>query len=217
MLRWLIDLLFPPKCVLCKKMLCKTQTHFCHQCLSDCEEVGKLKRSLPFVAQWTGIWYYKENVRGSIHRYKFANARHYAAAYAQKLALRLQQEEMTDFDLLTWIPVSAERKRQRGYDQGELLARALAQELGCQCVPVLQKIRHTPPQSGIRDAAKRRANIQGAYRIPDRERIRGKRILLLDDVLTTGATATECAKVLMIGGAQDVTFAAIAVADNNSR
>ena len=217
MFRWLIDLLFPPKCVLCKKLLGKNEADFCHQCLSNCEEFGKSKRRLPFVAQWTGIWYYKENVRESIQRYKFSNARHYAEAYAQKLALRLQQEEMTDFDLLSWIPVSPQRKRERGYDQGELLARALARELGCQCVPVLKKVRHTPPQSGIRDAARRKANIQGAYRICDRERIRRKRILLLDDVLTTGATATECAKVLMIGGAQDVLFAAVAVADKNSR
>ena len=217
MLRWLIDLLFPPKCVLCRKLLSKNETFFCRQCRCECEEFGKAKRSIPFVAQWTGIWYYKDSVRGSIHRYKFSNARHYAQAYAQKLALRLQQEEMTDFDLLSWIPVSPQRKRHRGYDQGELLAQALAREFGCDYAPVLQKVRHTPPQSGIHDVAKRRANIQGAYRIPDRDRIRGKRILLLDDVLTTGATSSECAKVLMIGGARAVTLATVAVADKNSR
>lgn len=208
-----MDLLFPPKCILCRGLLNRNETHICHTCRSECEEFSKSKRRIPFVAQWSGIWYYKENVRTSIHRYKFANARHYATAYAQHLALRLQREDMTDFDLLSWIPVSPQRKRQRGYDQGQLLAQALAKELGCSCVAVLQKVRNTPPQSGIQGLAKRRANIQGAYRIPDRDLIRGKRILLLDDVLTTGATASECAKVLMIGGARCVTFAAVAVTD----
>lgn len=215
MLQWLIQLFFPPKCVLCGKFLSKNETHFCHKCHTECEDFSKSKRKITFVAQWTGVWYYSEVVKGSIHRFKFANARNYAVAYAQRLALRLQQDEMTDFDLLSWIPVSSQRKWSRGYDQGELLAQALSKELGCSCQAVLQKIRDNAPQSSISDPSKRRANVQGAYRVIDPSRIRNKRILLVDDVVTTGATASECGKTLMIGGADKVTLAAVAVADKN--
>lgn len=217
MLQWLIRLLFPPKCVLCGKILSKNETDFCHACRINTQEFSKSKRKIPFVAQWTGIWYYKENVRGSIHRFKFFNARRYAVPYAQRLALRLQQDEMDEFDVLSWIPISASRRWKRGYDQGQLLAQALAAELNCPCCKVLDKTRNTPPQSGFRDASKRRANVQGAYRIVNKELIQGKRILLLDDVLTTGATSSECAKTLMIGGAKEVTLATVAVADKTSR
>ena len=215
MIRRLIDLLFPPKCVLCRRLLPKEVTHFCRQCRAECEEFTKSKRKFPFVAQWTGIWYYSGNVKSSICRFKFSNARSYATAYAQRLALRLQQEDMTEFDLLSWVPVSPQRKRDRGYDQGELLAQALAQELGCSYAQVLLKTKNTPPQSGIANASKRRSNVQGAYRVADPGQIRGKQILLLDDVLTTGSTVSECAKTLMIGGAKKITFAAVAVAEKN--
>lgn len=215
MLRWLTRLLFPPKCVLCAGLLDKEQTHFCHRCRTQWEYFSKSKRKITFVAQWTGVWYYSGDVKNSIRRFKFANARSYATAYAQQLAVKLQQEEMTDFDILSWIPVSPQRKWKRGYDQGELLAQALSEELGCSYQRVLHKIRDNEPQSGISNAAKRRANVQGAYQVVDPRQIRGKRILLVDDVITTGSTALECGKTLMIGGADKVTLAAVAVADKN--
>ena len=121
---------------------------------------------------------------------------------------------MDDFDLLTWVPVSPLRRFRRGYDQVELLARAVARELNIKPKRLLQKIRHTPPQSGIREYAQRKANILGAYRTVHQELVRGKRILLLDDVLTSGATASECAKTLSISGAQQIYFAAIAASEH---
>ena len=79
-------------------------------------------------------------------------------------------------------------------------------------VPLLKKVRHNRPQSGIHGAAQRRANVLGAYRELDREAIAGKKILLLDDILTTGATAGECARVLKTAGAKEVHCAAVAAA-----
>ena len=77
----------------------------------------------------------------------------------------------------------------------------------------LVKIRNTPPQSSLRGFARRKANVLGAYQVADPQRIKDKRILLLDDVITTGATASECARTLLTAGAKEVTFAAIATAD----
>ena len=215
MLHRLLNLLFPPKCILCRNILTKNETHVCHSCRTNTQEFSIGKRKISFVAQWTGIWYYTDNVRSSILRFKFYNARSYANAYAQLLALRLQQEDMDDVDLLTWVPVSSSRKRKRGYDQCELLTKALSKELRCPCECTLEKTRNTPPQSGFQQASSRRANVLGAYRVLDSSLIRGKRILLIDDVVTTGSTASECAKTLMIGGAKNVTLATVAVADKN--
>ena len=215
MIRRLLNLLFPPKCLLCRRFLSKSETHLCHKCRADAPEFTKSKRSIPFVAQWTGIWYYTDTVRSSILRFKFYNARSYALPYAQLLALRLQKEGLDDADLISWVPISDARRRKRGYDQGQLLAEALASELNLPCIRLLEKVRDTLPQSGFRDASGRRANVLGAYRYINRQHIIGKRILLLDDVVTTGATASECAKTLTAGGAKSIALAAVAVADKN--
>ena len=99
----------------------------------------------------------------------------------------------------------------------ELLCHAVGAELGITPVKALRKIRNTPPQSGIRDVSRRRANVLGAYRSICSETLRGKRILLLDDVITTGATASECARVLLTAGAKEVFCASIAVSDHTKK
>lgn len=159
------------------------------------------------------MWYYRDNVRKSLHRYKFYNARSYAAPYGRFLAMLLLNKGWTDFDLITWVPISTKRKLRRGFDQGQLLAKAVSRELGLPCVSTLKKHRNTPPQSGIAHAAERRANVLGAYHVRNRDRIMAKRILLLDDIITTGATASECARVLLTAGAKEVFFAAVAATD----
>ena len=122
------------------------------------------------------------------------------------------REQPEGFDVLTWVPVSRLRKFRRGYDQVELIAKAVGRELGMTPVPLLTKIRHNRPQSGIHGSAQRRANVLGVYRETNREAIAGKKILLLDDILTTGATAGEASRVLLTAGAKEVHCAAVAAA-----
>ena len=218
MFKRLWNLFFPPKCILCRKVLTDEETDLCRDCRENQPIYGKHKIKLSFLAQWTGLWYYKENVRSSILRYKFYSRRSYGCAYGRLLAMKLLKEGWDDTDLLTWIPISRQRKRVRGYDQVEVFGRVLAEELGCELVPLLKKIRNTKPQSTMGDAAHRRANILGAFTVTDPAMVRGKRILLLDDIITTGATASECARVLLTAGAKEVKLATLAVAshDNNS-
>lgn len=208
----ILSLLFPRKCVLCRSLLEKTETDLCRKCRLDAPEYGRTKEKLQFLDSFTAVWYYEENVRGSILRYKFYGARSYAPAYARLLAMKLLQSELPEYDLVTWVPISRLRRFRRGYDQGELLARALSRELDVCCLPALKKIRHNRRQSGIVGQAERRANVLGVYRAMNPDRIRGKRILLLDDVLTTGATAGECARTLLTAGAREVHCAVIAAA-----
>lgn len=211
MLYCLSVLLFPPKCVLCRKLLKKDETDLCGSCRIHTPTLPAGKEKLFFLARWTAVWYYRDTVRSSLLRYKFGGKRSYARSYGRLLAMKLRTEDIdASVDLLTWIPISRRRRLRRGYDQVELIARAVAAELSLPLAPTLRKTRHTPPQSGIREAERRRANVLGAYCVPDESAVRGKRILLMDDILTTGATASECAKVLLFAGAKEVSFAAVA-------
>jgi len=215
-LQRLSALLFPPKCVLCRGILKENETDLCHSCRCDTTEFKSRNVSLPHLAQWTALWYYEENVRRSILRFKFHGARSYAESYGRLLAMKILSEDM-DFDILTWVPISSLRKWRRGYDQVELLARAVGNELDVAPVQCLKKHRHNKPQSGLGDAAQRRANVLGVYRCIQPEHVRGKRVLILDDVMTTGATAGECARVLLTAGAKAVLCATVAAASHQRK
>lgn len=207
---FLMNLLFPPRCVLCRGLLEKDETDLCRECRIEAPAYPGGKRNAQFLDSFAAVWYYEGSIRESLLRFKFRGARSYGPAYGRLLAMKIQQEAPEGFDVLTWIPVSPIRKLRRGYDQVELIARAVGKELGMTPIRTLKKIRHNRPQSGIADAAARRANVLGAYREINREAVAGKRVLLLDDILTTGATASEAARVLKTAGAKEVHGAAVA-------
>lgn len=208
----LLQLLFPAKCILCGNLLNKEEQVLCRSCRSSVPEYPEPKEKLLFLDSFTAVWYYEDNVRRSLLRYKFYNARSFARGYGKLLAEKVRRENPNGFDCITWVPVSPRRKRERGYDQVELLAKAVCEELAMEPVPLLKKVHHNRPQSGISGLEERRANVLGAYRAISPEAIAGKRILLLDDILTTGATAGECARVLCTHGAKEVHCAAVAAA-----
>lgn len=207
-------LLFPPKCILCRKILQEDETDLCTACRKDAPTHNKTNIKLSSVARWSAVWYYKDNVRKSILRYKFGNARHYAQGYGRLLAMKVLTEEP---QVLTWVPIGKKRLRRRGFDQCCLLAEAVGNELGISPVQTLVKIKDTPPQSSIRHAHARRANVMGVYRAIDPALVAGKRVLLLDDVITTGATFSECAGVLLRAGAKEVICAAVAAASHDMK
>ena len=209
-LQWIRNLLFPPKCVLCGKVLEKEETDLCRSCRIDSPECPVSRNKRSFLDSWTSVWYYEGYIRRSILRFKFRRARHYAPAYGRLLAMKLLREHPEGFDVLTWVPISPLRKLTRGYDQVELLAEAVGAELGMKPLRILKKVRHNPPQSGISGQAERRANVLGVYRLVNADAVVGKRVLLLDDIITTGATAGECARVLLTAGAKEVHCGTIA-------
>ena len=203
-------LLFPPKCILCKKVLEKDETDLCRHCRIHGPVCPVSKQKLSFLDSWVAIWHYEDSVRASVLRFKFYGKRGYAHAYGRLLAMKLSQEYPEGFDLITWVPTGLLRKLRRGYDQVELLAQAVGTELNMPPQPTLKKIRRTRTQSTIRGDAHRRANVLGAYKAIDPTQLSGKRILLLDDVITTGSTAGECARILLTAGAKEVHCAAVA-------
>ena len=175
-----------------------------HQCSGMSVRLTISEKSQMAVYRYEGL------PRDSLLRFKFGGRQSYAAAYGRLLAARIQGELRAEFDLLTYVPVSPRRRWSRGYDQVRLLAEAVGRELGQKPVRALKKIRHNPAQSSLREREQRRANVLGAYRAVCPEALAGQRILLLDDIITTGATVSECARVLQTAGAAQVLCAAVA-------
>ena len=215
-IEYLARTLFPPKCILCRNMLDREETDLCRACRTTAPEYPQGKLKLQFIDSTAAVWYYRDSVRQSLHRFKFRRARHLAEPFGRLLAMKVLSSEMEDLDLVTWVPISPLRKLTRGYDQDQLLAESAARELGLPCVPLLKKIRHNRAQSGIQGYAKRRANVLGAYRPVNPDRIPGMNILLIDDILTTGATAGECARELLTAGANKIHCAVVASAHHNN-
>ncbi len=208
---WFAELLYPRKCVLCRKVLEREELDLCHRCRMDAPEWVPGRSKYPFLASLTAVWYYEGVVRGSILRYKFGGCRSYAESYGRLMAMAVLKSEI-GFDLITWIPISAKRLRKRGFDQVQLLAEHLSRELGVEAQPLLTKTYDNPPQSHISGRAQRRANVLGVYKALSPDAVKDKKILLLDDIITTGATAGECARVLLTAGASEVHCAVVAAA-----
>ena len=208
----LLDLLFPPKCVFCGKVLDSGEDGLCARCQRDLPWLtdGEAELTGEFFSLCAAPLRYQDKVRDSIRRYKFNGRRGYHKLYGKLVAQCVHDHLAGRYDLITWVPLSRQRKKERGYDQAFLLASAAALELGEVAVETLRKERHTAAQSGLTEAAQRRANVLGAYTPVDPELVAGKRVLLIDDVVTTGSTLSECARTLRTMGAADVVCAALA-------
>lgn len=207
----LLDLLYPPRCVFCRKLLKKGERSVCEKCGDELPYTanGGEQRG-DFFSVCVAPLYYEGTVRESILRYKFNEAAGCAEAYGALVAECIRDRLHGRYDLISWVPISKKRYRERGYDQSRLLALSAARELGDAAVSTLEKHRDVPKQSGMGSAEKRRANISGAYRAVDPGLIEGKRVLLIDDIVTTGSTLSECARILLQSGAEEVVCAVIA-------
>ena len=203
----LLDLLFPPRCVFCRRLLHRGEEGICPRCQQE------LPWALGAEAEQTGeffslcaspLWYQD-------HRYKLKGVRGYSRTYGRLVAQCVQDHLAGRYDLITWVPLSRARLRQRGYDQAMLLASAAALALDDVAAETLCKVRDTEAQSGLgKNDASRRANVLSAYQVTDPALVEGRRVLLIDDIVTTGSTLSECARVLRTAGATDVVCAALA-------
>lgn len=207
----LLDVLFPPKCAFCGRVMDDPRQEICPRCISSLPWNRQPPRKIDFVRGASAPLFYEGDVRQAMLRYKFNGVPARGWVFGRLIAEDLQKRDLTDFDRVTWVPLSRRRHRRRGYDQARLLAESAAEVLGLEAVPLLKKIRHTPAQSGIAAAEARRANVSGCYVVPAPAEAAGKRILLIDDIITTGATISECARMLMLAGADSVRAASLAI------
>ena len=209
----LLKLLFPPKCMLCGRLLGEEQ-----EICAACREKVLLNTAPPRVEKGAffdkaaaGLWY-ENDVRKAIHGLKYREKQSYARPLARVMAYTVRHKLEEDVDIITFVPTNAATLRKRGYNQAELLAQELASMLDVPCLPTLEKTRDTNPMHGLRPE-ERRANVLGAYRLCcSAETVAGKRVLVADDILTTGSTLSECARMLKTAGAVRVLCVCAAAA-----
>lgn len=207
----LLDLLYPPRCAFCHRLLRLSGENVCKDCLSGLPYTGDLaeRTGLKHIKSCVSPFFYEKTVRDSLHRYKFGQRTGYAGIYAGFMVKSIDENRIS-CDIISWAPVSRQRLRSRGYDQSELLARKISALTGIPCKRLLIKQRHTRPQSLTKNAVQRRENVKGAYRCCDPDSVHGKRILLVDDILTSGSTLSECAAILKDAGADEISAVTVA-------
>lgn len=213
LLYFILDLIYPPKCVFCRKIIdaeCKGICTECNKRLPRLCGNSRITRLEDGISCFSSLRY-DSMVRDSFLRYKFYGAVSYAETYSMLLAEGIRDIE-SDFDLITWVPLSRKRKRRRGYDQAELIAEGTSVLLGLDGKRILYKNKETKAQSLTRDRKERKTNIKGAWSLCDGADVKDKRILVVDDIVTTGSTLSECCKVLKEAGALSVTAATLAKA-----
>lgn len=205
-----LNLFFPPKCPFCARVL--DRPGVCAACEKD----------LPWTEEQDSLWelpgglrcaaplWYQGNARKGLLRLKFRGAPGAAEPLGGLIAQCAAERLSGEFDTVTWVPVSPKRRRRRGYDQAELLSCAACRRWDTTPVRLLEKIRDNPAQSGLEDAAARWENVREVYRAAETEAVRGRRVLLVDDICTTGATLCQCAAVLRGAGAAAVVCAVAA-------
>lgn len=201
-----LDLLFPPKCPYCQKILEDPRAAVCPECQPKLPWLeGKAgERRIDFADGCFSPLAYRDAVPGAVHRYKFSRVRALGKPLAALMAQCLSDRLPEGADLITWAPLSRKRLRERGFDQAELLAREVGRLLSIPAAPALKKTRNTGPQSELEEESARRANARGAYALLPGADLTGRRVVLVDDVVTSGATLSECAALLRQAGAEEV-------------
>lgn len=202
----ILKILFPPKCMFCRKVI--DSGFACDECTKTLLQEDMTIKPPQFIDTVYAPFYYKDSVRQAIVRYKFRRTPAYAEPFAKFIARVMKDSVKADF--VTWVPISKWRLRSRGFDQSKLIAEYLSKELDLPLIATLKKVRHNKRQSMMKNSAARRANVVGAYEIIDAGQIFFKKALLVDDILTTGATISEAARMLKTAGVLDITAAVIA-------
>jgi ComF family protein len=193
--------------------------HFCESCrtaflnaapLDENGVCGLCRRGLINFDAAFSYGEYEGTLRKLIHLFKYDGIAPLHSELGALLSRALPRE--SGFDVLVPMPLHWIRRWRRGFNQSELLALALKRRTGIPVACALRRKKSTPPQAGL-TRAERRVNVAGAFDVRKRKSVEGKHVLLVDDIMTTGATASACAAVLKRAGARRVSVLTLARVD----
>ncbi len=226
------SLLYPPACTICSGMVAPGE-YLCEECGAKAIRIAPpfcAKCSEPFEGAITSTFTcancahrtihfdaavaaYRGRgiVRRIIHDFKYGRQIHLRHLVGRWLCAALDDPRLRGrrFDVIIPVPLHPTRKRERGFNQASLLAELLSAHISIQSRPLLERIRYTTTQTAL-DRAERMENLHNAFRLRKNMNVRGLRVLLIDDVLTTGSTLSECARVLKDAGVISVHAATAA-------
>jgi ComF family protein len=225
--RFALDLVYPPKCVFCGA----GGVFLCEACIGGLPRAGGSRCNrcwLPLrgaecvacaehptsVSRLRSVFRYEGDVRRVVHAFKFGGQSSLAPGLSQLLADAFFEHGLVA-DAIVGIPLTPARKRTRGYNQALLMANGLSAITGIPIVEALRRTGHARTQAGSATAGERRSNVQGVFTQakPREQNIIGARVLLIDDVATTGATLNACAEALLAAGALSVSALTLARED----
>lgn len=210
----LLDFIFPPVCPACDQKL-KTYVPLCDGCTKKLEKKLEIQmQSGPqdfshldgifYFDDAVTFWKYSDELDRLVQLVKYHGRKHLGEVLGRIAGKALAESALDKIDLIVPVPLHRKRFRKRGYNQSEWIAKGVSGEM---CIPVcpqvLKRNRNTQTQTRL-DAAQRQENVDNAFTIPKSSDMKGKSILILDDVITTGATLNACAKVLKACGAERV-------------
>lgn len=215
-----LSLFFPNRCIFCNEVIgpydnmctsCEDKLpwirgELCEYCGSKKEDCDCKKRHSNFYDGIAAPLYYVGDVRKSIHNFKFKDDKNAYKVFAELMNdTRREVYNDIEFDYITYTPMSKRHRRKRGYNQSELLAERISELSGITFAEdMIQKIYPTRIQHKCVHWTERKGNLLGAFDVNQKYNVEGKNILLIDDVKTSGATLSECGKMLFLYGAENV-------------
>jgi len=205
----LLDFLFPPKCPLCGGEPEGGDAGICGGCW---EEIKGSFRGEVSEMPWGGKLFvladFDGKVQEAIHLVKYRHRRSLGRALGRWMGEKLKEVPgFSEVHLVVPVPLHPRRRVERGYNQSWEIASGVGEVVGVPVEETLSRSRNTPSQTGL-DVREREENVRDAFRA--RRPLGKEKVLLVDDVLTTGATASECAKVLKEAGAEQISVAVVA-------
>src|SRR5947199_3629102 len=230
--RGIASLLYPPSCTICSASV-DLGEHLCGECEAKVSRIVPpfcAKCSEPFDGAITTVFACANCAHRVLHfdaavaayrargiarhvilNFKYGRQIHLRHLVARWLVAAFDDERLRDrcFDVIVPVPLHPARQRERGFNQAALLAEWLSAHLSLPFLPALRRIHYTTTQTAF-DRAERMRNLRGAFRLRKKADVRDLRVLLIDDVLTTGSTLSECARVLKEAGAHSIHAATAA-------
>lgn len=199
----LIDIIYPPRCICCYEVIGHNRLT-CENCAKDLE---KRKNYIDFCTpdfNCTSLYQYEGSTKGVISCIKFKRSLTICKKVGKLLADEAEKMHTnTPFDLVVYVPMTPKSTAKRGFNQSEVFAKIVSKKLNLKFKKnVLRKIRETEPQKSLK-AAQRKTNLKGAFKVC--KNVEGKNVLLIDDIITTGVTLKENAKMLYKAGAKKIT------------